>query len=310
MQTIATLTMNPTIDGACEAEKIFPTHKIRTQGDRYDPGGGGINAARVLARLGCGATAYYLAGGATGSVLDHLLDSCGVARCRIDIAGHTRVAHSVYERSTGQEYRFVPEGPLVSEGEWRAVLDRLAHLDVAWLVASGSLPRGVPDDFYAQVGAIAAAKGAKLILDSSGPALAAALAAGGVFLVKPSAGEFEQLVGRRLTTPAEIGAAAMELVQAGQAAHIAVTMGHLGAVLADQSGWSHLPAMPVEAKSAVGAGDSFLAGMTCAFARGWAPARAFRYGMAAGTAAVLTPGTDLCHKVDIERLFAEIEERG
>lgn len=309
MQTIATLTMNPTIDGACEADKIFPTHKIRTRGDRYDPGGGGINAARVLARLGCGGTAYYLAGGATGSVLDHLLDACGIERCRIDIAGHTRVAHSVFERSTGQEYRFVPEGPLLSEGEWRAVLDQLEHLDVAWLVASGSLPRGVPEDFYARIGTIAATKGIRFVLDTSGPALCAALAAGGVFLVKPSSGEFEQIIGRRLTTPDEIGEAAMELVRSGQAAHIAVTMGHLGAVLAHHGGWEHLPAMPVEAKSAVGAGDSFVAGMTCAFARGWDAARAFRYGMAAGTAAVLTPGTDLCHKVDIERLFAEIEGR-
>lgn len=307
MKTIATLTMNPTIDGACAAERVFHTHKIRTSGDRYDPGGGGINVARVLARLDCPVRAYYLAGGATGSVLDHLLDEQGLDRVRMDIAGNTRISMAVLEHATGREYRFVPEGPMLSEAEWAGALDRLAHIECDYLVASGSLPRGVPVDFYARIGAMAAAKGIRFVLDSSGDSLKAGLEAGGVFLAKPSAGEFEQLTGRTFDSPAAIGEAARDLVMAGQAAHIAVTMGHLGAVLASAEGFWHLPAIEVEVKSAVGAGDSFLAAMTCAFAHGRDARTALLYGMAAGTAAVLTPGTDLCHKEDIDRLFHDME---
>lgn len=265
--------------------------------------------ARVLARLGSPVKAYYLAGGATGLVLDHLLDTQRLDRCRMDIAGHTRISMAVFERETGREYRFVPEGPFISDEEWRGALDRMAHLDCDYLVASGSLPRGAPDDFYAQLRQMTADRGIRMVLDSSGPALRVGLAGGGLFLVKPSLGEFEQLLGRQFDDLAEVGDAARALVDAGQSSYVAVTMGHEGAVLAGPEGVMRLPAIPVEAKSAVGAGDSFVAATTFAFAHGWQARDAFRYGMAAGTAAVLTPGTDLCHKEDIDRLYSQLRGR-
>lgn len=308
MRRIATLTLNPAIDGACEAERVFPTHKIRTNNERYDPGGGGINVARVVARLGGEAEAYYLAGGVTGAVLDSLIDKAGIARTRIDIHDHTRVSLAVHERASGQEFRFVPEGPLVGDAEWQAALDRLTVAECDYLVVSGSLPRGVPDDFYARARAAMAPRGVKLVVDTSGAALARTLVDGGIFLMKPSQGELEQLIGRKLADVAAIAEAASAFVAGGQVEHVAVTMGHRGAVLVNAGGAFLLPAVPVAARSAVGAGDSFVGAMTLGFARGWSAAEAFRYGLAAGTAAVLTPGTDLCCREDVERILASVPE--
>lgn len=308
MAKIMTLTMNPAIDGSCEADRVFPTHKIRTNNEKYDPGGGGINVARVVSRLGGDALACYLAGGATGAVLDSLLDHHSLPRLRIDIADHTRASLAVHERATGQEYRFVPEGPLVDQAEWQAALERAATETCDYLVASGSLPRGVPDDFYARLAGLAAKRGARFVLDTSGDPLARTLEGGGIYLLKPSIGEFERLVGHSLPDAAAIAAAASAIVDSGRVEHIAVSMGHRGALLADRSGIRTLPAVPVEARSAVGAGDSFVAAMTLGLARGWPADEAFRYGVAAGTAAVLTPGTDLCRADDVAAMLGRVEQ--
>lgn len=306
---ILTLTLNPVIDGACETDAVRHTHKVRTEHERYDPGGGGINVARVIGRLGGDVEALYLAGGATGAVLDELLDRNGVRRRRVNIADHTRISLAVHERASGREYRFVPEGPQVSEAEWQDCLEAIEQSPCDWLVASGSLPRGIPRDFYARVGAIAGKNNTRFVLDSSGDALRLGLAGGGIFLVKPSRGELERLAGQTLPDGDALLAAARGIVERGEAIHVAVSMGHEGALLVNASGALQLPAIPVEVRSAVGAGDSFLAAMVNAIAAGWEPEDAFRFGIAAGTAAVMTPGTDLCHRADVERLFRQIAGR-
>lgn len=301
MKPVVTLTLNPTIDSASEAEQVRPTRKIRTFNERYYPGGGGINVARVIASLGGAALPVYTAGGPTGGLLADLLRTQGFASTVIPIAGTTRISHAVYERTTGLEYRFVAEGPEVSEGEWRRCLTTVEALDFDWLVASGSLPRGVPVGAYAELAAIAAARGARFVLDTSGPALAAAVAAGGVYLLKPSLGELAALVGRPLATLAEQEAAALELV-AGGVAVVALTMGHHGALLAHRDGVLLLRPPPVVARSTTGAGDSFLAGLVFGLTTGRSVEAAFRLAVAAGTAAVLTPGTELCDPADVAEL--------
>lgn len=304
MPTIATITMNPTLDVSYDVERLEPTRKLRSHDEHYDPGGGGINVARVFVRLGGNAVCHYLSGGATGVALDGLLDLHQLVRRPIRIAGATRVACTVHEMASGKEFRFVPEGPEVAEAEWRACLDQLATVPCDYLVASGSLPRGVPADFFAMAAEIARDRGFKFVLDSSGEALKAGLKRGSIHLVKPNEDELEQLAGRPLDTPDEYRAAAMALVEQGLAEIVAVTLGEKGGLLATREGAQILPAIKVEAKSAVGAGDSFLAAMVYALANGRDPVQAFRYGMAAGGAAVLTPGTDLCRVADIERLYA------
>src|SRR5688572_27198592 len=120
MASIATLTLNPTIDHSFEVDRILHTHKMRGRNERHDPGGGGINVARVFVRLGGNARCYYLSGGATGAALDGLLDLHQLVRTGIAIKGETRISTSVFERGSGREYRFVTAGPSVLAEEWQA----------------------------------------------------------------------------------------------------------------------------------------------------------------------------------------------
>lgn len=308
MERVATLTLNPSIDSACEAEAVSATRKIRTHGERYDPGGGGLNVARVLHRFGVPVEAIYLAGGPTGALLDELLDEAGLPRRAIPIADHTRMSLAVYERTTGHEYRFVPEGPLVAEEEWRALLGACFASPAEWVVASGSLPRGVPDNFFARLAAPLVAQDRKLVLDTSGAALKAALEAGNIHIAKPSVGEFEAFLGRSLTTHAEVAEAAMPLVQAGKVAMLAVTMGEEGAVLVHSGGVLTHPGIKAVAQSTTGAGDSFVGGLVHGLIAGEGLENAFLRAIAAGTAAVLHPGTELCRSEDVARLLAELRK--
>ena len=307
MKRIVTLTLNPAIDGAAEAEEVRPIHKIRTWAERYDPGGGGINVARVVQELGGEAFAIYLSGGTTGPVLDGLVKAAGIEGHRIAISGDTRISHTVHERSSGLEFRFVPEGPPLAPEEWQACLAALEGSDCDYLVASGSLPRGVPADFYVTVAEIAAREGAKLVLDTSGDALRSATARG-VYLIKPSLGELEDLTGRKLSEQVDQERAVHDLIESDGAEMVALTLGRDGALLGTRNGLRRLAGVKVKPKSAVGAGDSFLAAMTLGLAQGRSAEDAFALGVAAGTAAVLTIGTELCRREDVERIYEEINQ--
>jgi 6-phosphofructokinase 2 len=239
-------------------------------------------------------------------VLDSLLDRDCIARTRIEIADHTRISQAVHETETGLEYRFVPEGPLLGETEWQSCLAHLAKVRCDWLVLSGSLPRGVPADFYARIVAARSSSNCRVLLDTSGPALRSALAGGGIYMVKPSRGELEHHAGRELVDDAALTEAAQEIVRSGQARHVAVTLGYRGAILVSERGVLRLPALEVEVRSAVGAGDSFLGAAAYALAAGQSAEQAFRLGLAAGTAAVMSPGTGLCDPADVAALLERI----
>ena len=305
IKPIITLTLNPTIDGSASADLIQPLRKIRTSDEHYHPGGGGINVARVIEELGGTAHALYLAGGATGAILDDLLRSTGIAAQRIAIKGYTRIAHTVFERSSGQEFRFVPEGPQVSAAEWDSCLSALATIDFDYVVASGSLPRGLSACAYTRVVEIAERKKARVILDTSGSALRQTLDKG-VYLIKPNLRELEELSGHALPSTAEQVSAARSLIAVNAARIVALTLGSDGALLVskDQAWSAEVP--PVVARSAVGAGDSFVGGVTLALARGEPLLAALASGVAAGTAAVLSPGAQLSRREDVERLYAEL----
>jgi len=313
MKPVVTLTLNPALDGASAAEKVRPTHKIRTTDERYYPGGGGVNVARVVTTLGGVALPVYLAGGPTGAFIGALLEAAGIAPHPVSIAGPTRVSHTVFERSTGLEYRFVAEGPDAAPADVDRCLTLLDTLDFDWLVISGSLPRGLPPDSLAAIARRTAARGARLVLDTSGPALPAALgpALGDarIHLLKPSIGEFRALVGRDLATRSEIEAAGAELLRTRPVDMLAITVGHEGALLVTPEGARFLKPPPVAVASATGAGDSFLGAMVLALALGATPEAALRRAVAAGAAAVLTPGTELCRREDVDRLEAALAPR-
>lgn len=303
MSSIATLTLSPTIDLSSEVDQVVATHKMRTGGDTMDPGGGGINVARVVAELGGEAMALALAGGETGTIFERLLLNAGVD-CRIvPASGRTRISHTIYERHTGLEYRFVPAGPELLPAEIEALLALVGSIECGYFVASGSLPAGAPTDLLVRIGRLVTDRGARFVLDSSGPGLTATLGRVPVHLVKPSLSELEAYVGRSLSDPRAQDDAARHLVATHAADIVAVTLGAQGALLATSDGVSRRVAPKVETRSTVGAGDSFLAAMTLALSRGEGTDAAFCAGMAAGAAAAMTPGTRLSRREDVERLY-------
>lgn len=304
---ILTLTMNPALDVSTSTGKVTDTHKLRCAAAQHHPGGGGINVARVLQRLGSDCLALYPAGGMNGQRLRQLLDQEQVRSQCLPIGGETRESFHVHETVSGRDFRFVLPGPALNANEWQACLDFFSALTVPppWLVASGSLPPGVPVDFYAQLTRLAHARGSRVVLDSSGPALAAALAAG-VYLIKPSLRELRELTGLPLETDTQRLAAARTIIAAGQAQIVALSLGEDGALLftADQA--LRATAVPVNVVSTIGAGDSFVGGLVWALSRQTDLAQAFRYAMGSAAAALLSAGTALCQAADVERLCKEV----
>jgi 6-phosphofructokinase 2 len=305
---IVTLTLNPAADLSCKAQAVQPTHKIRTFDEQYDPGGGGINVARVVHKLGGDALALVLIGGVTGHLIEELLDECGVPWQALPIRGRNRICLNVHEQASGLEYRFVPAGPSIEEAEWRAVLETLKELQAEWIVASGSLPVGVPTDFYARAATIATQRGQKFALDTSGPALRA-VSGLGIEVLKLSLGELEYLVGHALSDAASQEKEVALLIKSGTARKVAVTLGPDGALLATEAGICRVPAMMVEQRGAVGAGDSFLAGFVLGLSRGLADQQALAFGNAAGAAAVTTYGTARIQREHVEALYQDWSRR-
>lgn len=300
--------MNPSVDLSTETERVVPTHKLRCTDTLHDAGGGGINVARVLARMGGQCTALCPTGGSSGQWLQARMAQEGMHGVFLPIAGETRVSFTVHEHTTGAEYRFVMPGPTLSEAEWQACLNHLEGMPdfPDLLVASGSLPPGVPTDFFGRLARLCRERGARMVLDTAGPALAAALAEG-VYLVKPNLRELTELCGQALDTPAQWHAAAIALVESGQAQVVALTLGHLGALLVTRDGAWNAPPLTIQVASAVGAGDSFVGGMVWALQHHRPLTDAFAWGVAAGSAALLSVSTGLCCKEDAQQLFEQVQ---
>ena len=296
MSAILTLTMNPGIDKSSRVDNVVPERKLRCERPRHEPGGGGINVSRAIGRLGGKSVALYLAGGRTGQTLGDLLEREGLDHVPVRIEGRNRENLIVREESTGQQFRFGMPGPDVSEIEWQQCLTTMSGIDPRpeYIVASGSLPPGVPQDFYARTARLAKEMGARMVLDASGEPLALALREG-VFLVKPNLREASG-------EPGYEGWAA-RIAGSGGSEVVVISLGAAGAAVVTAEGCEHLraPAVPIESK--VGAGDCMVAGIVLSLTRGLALMDAVRFGVAAGAAAVMTPGTELCRREDTERLY-------
>ncbi len=302
---IVTLTVNPALDVSTSTEQVTPEHKLRCGPSRLDPGGGGVNVSRVVGRLGGHAPAVVALGGPTGEAYRRLLDADSVTARVVSIAGSTRENFTVDETSSGEQFRFVLQGPQLTEDEWQSCLDATAASLVGggWVVPSGSLPPGVPDDFYARLARLAHDAGARCVVDASGEALVEALREG-VYLVKPSGRELGEIVGATLSTFDEKVAAARELVGRHAVEVVVLSLGADGAALVTKHDTVRLASPPITVRSTVGAGDSMVAAIVLRLAEGRSLADAFRAGVAAGAATASTPATELCDPNEVARLEA------
>ncbi len=301
---IITLTPNPALDISTTVPQLVPERKMRCGAPAYHPGGGGINVARVIHRLKGQTVAVFPSGGASGQHVEKLLAIEGIDTDTISVQGLTRESFAVTESSSQLQYRFGLPGNPLAETEWQQLLHHLEKQlsQVDFLVASGSLPPGVPEDFYAQVASLAKRYDTKLVLDTSGVPLQKAVDAG-VYLLKPNLSELASITGVEHISGTEQEDLAKALIAKGKATVIVVSMGARGAMIATNKGIEYCVPPTIPPKSTIGAGDSMVAGIVYALAQHKPIAEVLRYGVACGTATTMQAGTGLCQLEDVNKVL-------
>lgn len=309
--TILTVTVNPALDLTTDVEQVESGTKLRCGEAHCSPGGGGVNVSRAIRKLGGRSLAFIATGGVTGQLFRSLLEAEGVDARWFETSGLTRQSIIVDERASGRQFRFVLPGPNWTGAEAEAAVEAIADAlaegppRIGYIVASGSLPPGVPDDFFQAIGEIGERTGARLILDTSGRMLEAA-GQGGRF--RPYAwimdqGEAEHLAGGPLPDLDALDRFGQDLRARDLAQILILTFAEGGAVVLSDTESFRLIPPEVEVASKVGAGDSFVAGLTLKLDAGAPLREACAYAVAAATSAVTTPAAELCDGPGTERYF-------
>ncbi|NJB70376.1 6-phosphofructokinase 2 [Saonia flava] len=304
MKKIITLTVNPAIDKSTTVAGIEPNKKLRCAEPVFEAGGGGVNISKVIKELGGVSLCMYLAGGPTGEHLKQMLTNANILQQIVPIINWTRENLAVTDTNTNLQYRFGMPGPEIKEQEWKQALAHLENIlrEGDYLVASGSLSPGMPQNFYANVASIAKGKKVRFILDTSGKALSNGVGEG-VFLLKPNLGELSVLCGVDVITSNNLESLAKKFIKENSCEIMVVSLGAKGALLVTKDTTEYISAPTVLPISTIGAGDSMLAGMVRALAEGKSYSEMVKYGVACGTAATMTPGSELCKKEDVDELY-------
>jgi len=303
---IATLTLNPAVDATYEISRLLADQKTHARAVRYDPGGNGINVSRALKTLDIPAKSFCVTAGEIGQLFQRLVRGAIANLDAEHIRGETRINVALQERDTAAQYEVSAIGPTLSA-------HHLEHLSARMLAASangiavltGSVPPGVDDMIYARLTERVREQGGRPVVDTYGALLRQAIAAR-PFLIKPNRYELEQFCGEPLSTREAVAAQARRL-QHGGIDYLCVSLGRDGALLCAPDNTYFAQAPSVTINSTVGAGDSMVAGLVCAFARGDTPAQALRLGIACGTGTTQHPGTELFTMQDVQTLLPHIE---
>ena len=308
MPDIITITLNPAIDKTYMVTDLVPEHKLRCSNPLVEAGGGGINVSKGLKVLGSAARTIFFAGGKNGEVLHEMLQKEQIECLPIPVNGETRESLVIIDHSSSKEFRIVVDGPEISKSAFEQIIQHIQQVKPSWIIASGSLPKGLPNDAYGVLAKTAKANGINFILDTSGEALSAALKEG-VYLMKPNLKELSSLSGVKTLSLNDVPEAAMQLIKEKKAEVVVVSMSSSGAFLVTVENYFHIPSPVVEQRSTVGAGDSMVSGMVWALQYKKSLKEMACWGVACGSAATMHTGTQLFKKQDAEKLFAWISEK-
>lgn len=303
---VVTVTPNSAIDVWTTTKQVMSGTKLRCSPPQFDAGGGGVNVSRVLHRLGVGTIALFTAGGSVGDEIAARLEQEGVPSERLDVAGQSRQSLHVLEEDSGELFRFVMPGPELTGAEGQALLDRLRDIarDGTMIVGSGSLPPGLGENYWARVAKLAKEANCPFLLDSA-HAVKGALSCG-LFLLRQNLDELCAFTGADLAWPGEVAAWSREQIERGACEIVVVTRGAEGALLVTKDERVRLTPPKVAIRSAVGAGDSFMAGLCLGLSRGEPAREALRLAVATAAATMITSATELCRKADVDRLLGQL----
>lgn len=301
MAEIYTLTLNPALDKELAVEKLAFDAVLRAGEPRIDYGGKGFNVSRALHALGMKNTALGFVGGPTGERLMKGLDALGITTHFVWTSGETRTNISVVPASRARYFKVNEPGPVITADEQTFMLQQIDVLAQPgdWWVLSGSLPRGLPVDFYAEVIRLVQDAGARAVLDTSGDPLRLGIEIG-AYLVKPNWDEAAALLGERAMVDM------LAAVQEMGAQNVVMSLGEAGAVAYDGETMWQANTPQVEVHNPTGAGDALVAGMVWALNQDAPFSEALRWGVACGAAAASFPGTAMGSRDYVEKLLADV----
>ena len=304
---IATVTLNPSLDKIVTVEELVIDEANRWTSLRRDPGGKGINVSRVIHELGGETTAYGFIGGFAGETFEHLLQQQGVPFDFTPIKGEIRSNFIITDLETRRQTRIDAPGPHILKRELRKLIQKITHIKPKpeFIVFAGSVPPGVPDDIYRQLIEEAKKRGIKTVLDADDNWLKEGMKAK-PNVIKPNVHEAEELLETHLRDEAAIVEAVKTLANRGIDV-ASISRGKDGLIAANGGKILKVTPPQVEVRSTVGAGDSTIAGLVLKLNQGHGIEEACRWAVAAGTAATLTPGTELCRREDVERLLPKVK---
>lgn len=312
---VVTLTPNPVLDRTLTVPQVLLDTVLRADEVRLDAGGKGFNVSRALKTMGSESVAMALVGGATGALLEEMLHAWGVTTRFVQVHDETRTNIVVTEADGAHHLKVNEAGPQIRPHELEqllAAIDDVLQPNDLWVLA-GSLPRGLPADFYARLIERIGARGGAVVLDASGEPLRQGLQAA-PFLAKPNALEAAEATGLPVAGVEEAAAAARRLLAQGVRLP-AISLGADGLLLAALEGAATVPEVwhaqppPIVALNTVGAGDAAVAGMVWALAQGLAAPEVVRYGAACGTAAAARAGVTFATLVEVEAMAQQVVVR-
>jgi 6-phosphofructokinase 2 len=302
---IYTVTLNPALDRAIEVQELRSDDANRIESEKSYAGGKGIDASRVIQVLGGQSIALGFVGGFNGMELEHRLLRQGVVCDFVETRGDTRTNILIYVRSSGTYTTLNARGPEVNEVEIKELLENIRRLsDVTYMIISGSIPSGVSIDIYRQIVEIARGKKAIVALDADGEVMKIGIE-GFPTIIKPNIHELGRLLGEEITD-IEGALRGAEELRDKKIDIVLVSLGAKGALLVSDSERLHAQPPQIQVGSTVGAGDSMLAAFVLSHSQGRGLSECFRFGVAAGAAASMTSGTELCKREDVEALIPKV----